>query len=484
MRRHLLVFLLLGGCGRTTHVPAPPRVETAAELPAENSTVVVPVSAPLAELQAAISRELPRRLWAIDRHLDKCVAAKRVDIGIARLKVIPDLGCRVVGQVTRGTIRLSGRGDRLLITMPIHAVIAARHVGGIASKTATGDAVVHATARLSIAGNWRPTAKVSIDYDWTKAPGIDFLGKRIDFADKADARLKPVVEQLERTLPRQLATLRLRDRLAGIWRQGFTVISLNRDNPPAWMRVTPRRLGFGGYRVSGQTLQLTLAAEALTETFVGPKPAAPAPTPLPPPSPIPPARGLRFFVPVLADFHELEPVVQRALRKRAAKGITLAGVGPVEASFGDVTIYATDQGRIAVGIDTVAKSREHPSLSTRGRIWLTALPFNAADSQLVQARDVQLAADTDSNIANLLIRLFSDGSIRESIAQGLRHDFAPDYTKVLGKARAAIGARREGDFLLSADISRVETGEMKVTGGGLFLPVRATGRATIAYRPR
>ncbi len=474
MRRSFIALLLLAGCSRTTHVPAPPRVDTPAELPAESSTVVVPVSAPLAELQTAISRELPRKLWAIDQHLDEC----------ARVKLLGKLGCQVVGQVTRGQIRLSGRGDRLLITMPIHAEIAARKVGGLVSKTATGDAVVHAVARLSIAGNWRPTAKVSIDYDWRRPPGIDFLGKRIEFADKADARLKPIVDKLERTLPRQLATLKLRDRLDGVWRQAFTVIGLNRDNPPAWMRVTPRRLGFGGYRVVGRNLELTLAAEALTETFVGPRPADPTPTPLPPPSPIPPERGLRFFVPVLADYHQLEPVVQRVLRKRAAKGITLAGVGAVDAAFGDVIIYATQNGRLAVGVDAKASARDNSVLSAKGRIWLTALPFNTANSQVVQARDVQLAADTDSNIANLLVRLFSDGSIRESIAQGLTHDFAPDYNKVLGKARAAIGARREGDFLLSADITRVDTGELKVTGSGLFLPVRASGKATIAYRPR
>ena len=102
-------------------------------------------------------------------------------------------------------------------------------------------------------------------------------------------------------------------------------------------------------------------------------------------------------------------------------------------------------------------------------------------------------ADTDTvavisgNGSNLLtappFALFSDASVRDSIAQGLSHDFAPDYTRVLGAARKAIGARREGDFLLSADVTSVENGTLSVTGKGLFMPVRATGQATIAYRP-
>ena len=484
MRRALLILLLVAGCKHTPPVPAPPRVENAAQLPPESSTIVVPVAAPLSELEAAIERELPRRLWSIDQHVDACVPAQRVNLGIARVKLVPTLGCQVVGQVTRGRVRLSGRGDRLLVTLPIHAVIAARKVGGVVSKTATGDAIVHATARLSIVGNWQPAARVTIDYDWTTPPGIDLLGRRIEFAAKADQRLQPIVARLERTLPRQLAQLRLRDRLDGVWRQAFTVISLNRENPPAWMRVTPRRLGFGGYRVNGRALELTLAAEALTETFVGPRPADPAPTPLPPPGPVPAARGLRFFVPVLADYHQLEPVVQRTLMKRAARGFALSGVGPVEAQFGAITVYATANGRLAVGVDAQATSREHPSLNTRGKIWLTALPVNAPGSQLVEARDVQLVADTDNTTVNLLLRLFADGSLRDTIAQGLRHDFAPDYNRVLGKARAAIGRRQEGAFLLSADVTRVETGTIAVTGAGLFLPVRASGAASIAYRPR
>ena len=484
MRRVLLVVLLLAGCSRTAHPPAPPRVATPAELPKESSTIVVPVAAPLGELEAALNREAPRRLWAIDQHLDQCVPAQRVNLGIAKLKVLPKLGCQVVGQVTRGAIRLSGRGDRLLIAMPVHARIAARKVGGIASKTATGDATVHAAARLSIAGDWRPTARVTIDYDWATPPGIALLGRRISFVDQADQRLRPVIAKLERTLPHQLDQLRLRQRLAAVWRQGFTVISLNRADPPAWMRVSPRRLGFGGYKVVGRTLQLTLAAEALTETFVGPRPADPLPTPLPPPSPIPAERGLRFFVPVLADYHQLEPVVRRVLNKRAARGISLSGIGPVDAVFGEVTIYPTLNGRLAVGVVAKAKARTSSLLTTKGRIWLTALPVNRANSQRVGARDVQLAADTDSRTVNLLVRLFSDGRIRNSIAQGLSHDFGPDYQRVLGKAQAAIAARREGPFLLSAKVTSVETGTLIVAGQGLFLPVRAAGAASIAYRPR
>lgn len=475
--------LLASGCSHSVRSPAPPKVDSAPDFPLQSSSIVVPISGSLDDLQRALEAQTPQKLWGIDKQLDACVPAKRVNLGIAKVKVIPNLGCRIVGDVRRGKLILGGSGNRLTITMPIHATIAAQKVGGVVSKTATGDAVVHAVARLSIAGNWSPVAKVAIAYDWTTPPGIDFLGKRIEFASKADARLKPVIAGLERSLPRELAKLNLRAKLDSAWRQGFTSIELNRERPPAWMRITPKRLGFGGYAIDRRKLTLTLSADALTETFVGDRPTDPVATPLPPPAPTIGKRGLNFFIPVLADYAQLEPVVLRALVKRANKGITLAGVGPVDVAFGKVTVYATTGGHLAVGIVAKAKARDHSLLATKGEVWLTAIPYNVPNSQLVRVRDVTIATDTDSNVANLLVDLFKDGSIRDSIANGLSHDFAPDYAKVLGSARKAIGAKREGDFLLSADVTKVENGTLAVTGKGLFMPVHAAGQATITYRP-
>jgi len=97
---------------------------------------------------------------------------------------------------------------------------------------------------------------------------------------------------------------------------------------------------------------------------------------------------------------------------------------------------------------------------------------------------VQLAADTDSDAVDLIVSLLDATQVQQAVALALQHDFAPDYQQVLAKAQAAIGARQQGDFFLSTDVTRVTTGRLQVTGAGLFLPVRAEGVARIAYRPR
>ncbi len=480
-----VMALLAAGCSRHDPAPAPPRVESAiAPFPDQTSTIVVPVTAELRMLERGLDRRTPRVLWTIDERREKCVAGKRVDLGIGRVKVTPDLGCRIVGQVTRGTISVAGAGEKLTITMPVSALIRVRDIGGVLGETVTARATVRATGRLGIGGDWQPRATLDLAYDWREPPGIDIAGQRITFASRADEKLKRVVAKLERDLPTEVAKLDLRTQLDGAWRHGFTVIELSRRNPPAWMRIAPRTLGFGGYRIEGRQLRMTLAAEALTQTFVGPRPADPAPIPLPPPSRVAGQPGLRFFIPVLADYAQLEPIVLRTLRKLAARGITLTGVGPVDVDFGKVTVYATTDNRLAVGVTAKVAPRDRDFPATTGQAWLTAQPYNEEDSQLVRARDVQLAADTDSDAVDLIVSLLDAAQVQQAVALALQHDFAPDYRRILGKAQAAIGARQEGDFFLSTDMARVVTGRLQVTGAGLFLPVRAEGRAQIAYRPR
>ncbi|WP_375249572.1 DUF4403 family protein [Sphingomonas sp.] len=483
LRRAALLLLplsWLSACHRPVGNPAPPRIETPlGQLPGQSSSITVPIVAPLSQLERGLDKQTPRTLWSIDERREKCVPGQRV----ARVKVTPDLSCRITGTVTRGAIDIAGEGERLVITMPVTARISVSDIAGVLHETATGSATVRATGKLGIVDNWRPTATLDLRYRWRQEPGIDIAGQRITFTSRADEKLAPVMAKLERDLPGELAKLDVRRQLDRIWRQAFTVIELSKHRPPAWMRITPRSLGFGGYRVEGRHLRMTLSAEALTETFVGDRPADPTPTALPPPAHVTGRPGLRFFVPVLADYRELEPVVQRTLRKLAARGISITGVGPVDVRFGDVTVYATTGGRLAIGVKASVRAREGGASAT-GEAWLSALPYNDPGSQYVRARNIQLATRTDSRAVDLLIRLLDTTQVQEAVALALQHDFGPDYRKVIDKAHRAIGHRREGDFILSTTITNVVNGHLRVTGAGLFLPVRAEGDARIDYRPR
>jgi hypothetical protein len=497
--------LLLAACERESGTSAPPRETTPAALPVQTSTLVVPLSVDLAMIERVMNRDTPGRLWSIDKKVDKCVPAQRLTVclkherpckgdackevpckvGFKRAKITPDLSCRIVGEVTRGRIAIGGSGNRITLRMPISATVSARNVGGIIKKeTATAAAIVRAGVQVSIARDWSTVAKISLDYDWTEPPGIDFLGQRIKFARRADKELAGVLTDLERKLASELGKAQTRALISGVWRKGFTSIELNRDKPPAWMRITPQRLGLASYQVKGKTLEFVLSAEAITETFIGQRPPDPAVTPLPPQAGPMGARGLRFHIPVLADYTQLEPVLLRALRKLDAKGITIKDVGQLKVDFRNVTIYPTLNGRIAVGVDAKADVLGNRLDGTSGEVWLTGIPYNDDNSRLVRVRDLKMTSRTDRQAVDLLIRLFAEEAVLEEIRAGLTTDFTKDYDKVMKAAQKAIASRREGDFILSARIRNVSHGSVVPTAQGLFLPVSVVGDGSIVFAPQ
>lgn len=480
----LLSSVALTGCDRQTEVEAPPRATDKAPSPTQKSLIAVPINASTASLKQALERAVPKTLWSINQRERACVQPQRVKVFGKKVKVTPPIACTIVGQVTRGPLRLRGEGDEIVVDVPLRATIAARDVGGVLKgETATGAAMAHARVRIELSPDWRTQGKARISYGWTKAPGIDFLRQRITFTDEADAKLKPVVRDVEREVNREIAKIDIRKQAADVWRQSFTALELNRENPPVWMRVTPQRILYGGYRIEGDRMNLNLGLEAITETFVSGRPADPKPTPLPRLVREMPKPHLDVRVPVIADYAILQPVVDRALAKRSARPFVLPKLGSMMVKFGKSTIYGSEGGRIAIGVDVEAKLEMRSGAPTRGRIWMTAVPVNEPGSAEVHFTNLSINGDTDGVGGDLLISLGQSPGFAPLIADALTQNFSRDLDELQGKIKRAVNQRREGAFVIRTRVDGFETGEIKAYGNGLYLPVRMTGAADIAYRP-
>lgn len=458
----------------------PPRADDPIETPNHPSLIAIPLETNVTALAKALDDAIPVTLWTINQKVDKCVSAQRVRLFKKDIKVSPDLGCTITGTVTRGAIRLRGEGDEIIADIPINAAISARNVGGVLKETATGSATAHARVRLSMREDWTPAATVRLSYDWSTPPGIDFLGQRITFTDQADEKLQPIVRKLESDLPRELAKLDVRSQIEDAWRQSFTSLLLNEQNPSVWMRVTPAQLSYGGYTFSNDKLRLNLGMEAGIETFVGPRPEDPKPTPLPPLVKELKGNQLRLFIPVIADYAQLEPVVLEALTKRSARPFDLPGLGPVTAKFSKVTAYGTTNGRIAMGLDLAARTASATS-DTVGTVWVSARPVNEPNSRKVSFTDLEVRGKTNGFGSDLLVELVNSPALSEVVADALTQNFTKDFEELLGKIHRAIEEKREGDFVIRADITKVETGTLKAGGQGIYLPVWADGKARVEY---
>lgn len=477
--------LALSACGKPVEQGPPPRATDTIRFDPQSSVIAVPVEADLRQLAAALERAVPRQLWTIDKPGQTCVASKKVKVLVVKIKT-PTLKCRLVGQVTRGPLALSGQGRDLVITMPLSAVIRAQDIGGILKQeTATANARVRGVVRLSMGSDWNPRGKIDITYDWTREPGVDFLGQRIEFTSKADAKLAGVIARLERTLPGELNKLNVRAKVQHAWGKAFTSLQLNRANPPVWMRITPQELQFGGYTVRGNKLVLRMGMKAVTETFVGDRPADPPSTPLPTVKPMTENPGsMLFFIPVIADYAQLEPVVQKALIKRSARPFEVPGIGAVNAEFGKVTIYGTEGGRIAVGAGFTARDAAGRISPASGTLWLTGLPVNPANTRQVMFKDIAVRGVTDGVATDLLLQLANNPAISQTIGDALAQNFSNDYDKLMGKITRAIDEKREGDLMIRARITDVRTDPLKAAGQGLYLPVWGTGTASVEVLSR
>jgi hypothetical protein len=479
--RSRLIFLglvaLVAGCDRPVS-PPPPRLTSPAVIPQTMSRFTVPVTLPLPKLEAALDRGAPGQLWSIDEKREDCIPAQRPKILGTRIKVSPDIGCRIVGQVMRGRIRLIGRGDEILIRMPVEARVSARDVGGVLKgETATAAAEVRARVRLALDKSWRLRGRIEIDYDWKEPPGIDFLGRRIRFVKRADRALANVIAGLERQLEAELARVPVRRLVEGAWREGFLVIELNRARPPAWMRITPEALGVTSLSARGDQLRLDVSGRALTETFIGEEaPPKPALRPLPPAATGERGAGFDFAAPVLADYSQLE---------LSARGIRLGRLGRVEALFDQVIIYPTAKGRLAVGVRARVRRLDPRvpglDLASKGTVWLTGFATNEPNSRVIKVNDLAISGRTDNRATNLLFGVLDAPETRASIAEALTQNLERDYQKVLTAATKAIGDRRLGGFRLQAQIAEVRHGPVQATGSGLLLTVTARGTARLDY---
>lgn len=478
------IVLALAACAKKEAEP-PPRADDPVEFESGTSQLSAPIEIALSDVRRELEREVPRRLFSISQEGAACVAPERIRIAFIQLKT-PEIDCDIRGHADRGRLRVRGRGEIFTVTMPVTAVVRASDIGGILkNETATARARVHADVRLDVGEDWQPSARVSIRYQWIDAPHFDFLGRRIDLQKHADEKLAPIVGRIETLLERRVANFGLRERMEPLWEQSFTVVELNRENPAVWLQVEPRALRYGGYEVSGETITLKLAMDALTTTAVGKKPQRPAPVPLPQGSPwLEDSGNLALTLPVIADYAVLEPVILRALEKRAQRPFDIPGLAPVEANFANIRVYGTTGGRIAVGADIEARLAGSETLEADGTVWITALPRNSANSRKVEFAELGIHGVTSSLPTELLLRIARSPAYRATIADALTQNFENDFEDLLAKIDTALKEKRVGDIVLDASIDNVETGRLKAAGAGLYLPVEATAEAALTYDPQ
>ncbi len=480
----VVIALLLWSASAVTRYPAPPRVETALEREPERSVLVTRAAAPLAAIRGRLESALATTLVTFDQQeLEDCVPAQRVRVLDVELVQTPSLSCKLDGTIKRGPISLSGNGRNLVARVPIRARIDVLDLGDVIKReTITAAANVTVTALLDVSAQWTLEPRVNLAYRWTTEPGIDVLGQRIAFTSLADKALAGSLDDFETTLEAEIRRIDLRSEVEAVWREGHGTLSINRENPPVWMRVTPRALGAGAISVSDAQLSADLRLEAELDLTVGERPEPASAAPLGANTGVADAAGFALRVPVLADYDAIEQALLTRLQALSMREIFGDTADALETEFRSVRVYATSDERLAVGIE--AEVTPSGILAgeywgqTRGTVWLTGRPFTRQGSAVLSIGELAIYGDTDRYAGDVLVGLLDRPFIKQQLQQALVTDFREDYERIIAKAQAGLRSVRIGEAELSFKVEEFDHGKVSVTSAGLFLPVTASGSVT------
>jgi hypothetical protein len=365
----------------------------------------------------------------------------------------------------------------------VSATVRAENIGKLIKReTATGAVVVTTRLRLGLRPDWVPTAKVDANYRWTNPIGIDFLGQRITFQSKVDPKLHEILNQLERQLPAKLAKAGVREKAASIWTKGFRSERV-KSEPLIWARFTPQAIGFSGYRVSGGLLTAGLSARMKTETIFGDKPADPPVTPLPRLQGPLAEQGINMHVPVFVPYGILEGAASDALVKPGKRKLKLKNGHSVDVTVRKVTIYGSNGGKIAVGLDVLLDAAGG-LVAPSGTVWFVARPMLDIPGRVLSIRDLTLVGQTDSAVFNALVAAINETGLHEQLMQAVRYDFAKDYQSGLDKADRWLREQPFEGFVFNGKLAGAAIRDARVAPAGVLISADANADGGLTWNPK
>jgi hypothetical protein len=491
----LPAVIALSACNPwSTSYDAPPKSEEAVEPKTKTSSIVIPISASLADLQQRLNREIPTTLYAVDENRDACVPAQRARIcvlprpwgGCAQWVVTnttPAIDCNVKGSAIRGNITIGGADNVLSLSMPVNMSVRVRGRGEIGrhiQETADGAATVNVSAKFDVDENWSPTATVTPSYVWDKTIGIEVFGIRITFGDKVDPKIRDALGSLQAELPSLLAKLDLKAQVEKAWTQGFSVTQLS-SNPDAWIRFSPETLGYGGYTVTpGGDLRLSVMVKGKTETFVGKRPEDASPQPLPNLQRELPEPGFEFYLPVSVAYAVLEDNIGKILKLGEEQAFNIPPVGEVKATFSKVQMYQTEDNAIAVGL-TLTADPPTGLFDTSGTIWLTAEADVNNERKLLSVNQLGIYGETDSNASDILLSIARFGPIKDALQKAMSYDFSEEYDKGIADANRMLRRQLSNDFFFDGKLDKVTVDRLEGGPSGLILGFSVLGSGELRF---
>ncbi|WP_394650607.1 DUF4403 family protein [uncultured Deinococcus sp.] len=383
------------------------------------SRVVLPVSVPLAGVQAAAEARVPAELARLDQTRSFLGGAFQV---------------RLSGAVTRtGTPTIVPDGDALVVRVPLRAEFQAAPVGVGAAlgRTFGGAATVSLRLTPYVTPEWEAGVRASADAVWTDplsvelAPGVKISVQSL-VGGQVRAALDGVTAGIERSVREGLG---LRRRAGTLWARVQRPWTLPLPEP-GYALVSPQALEVTPFRLSAQEVGVTVGATFGLRAGLGRAPEVAARS-LPPLASAPTlAPGLSLAVPLALPYADLSAL---ATRSAAARPYTLPVLtGPVLRVLDVRLTPAGTRVRAAVR----AEVRGPLGLRLEVTTDVTGTPVLDPATQVVTLRDVSVQTRREG-LSGRAVAWLADARAQEYLSRAARFDLTP----ALERARSSLAAR-------------------------------------------
>jgi Domain of unknown function (DUF4403) len=412
----------------------------------------------LPALAAEIDKDIPRRLATIDERVS-CVHRRVLFWRV-------NANCDIYGYVERsGGVSLSGRGDRVYGSVPIHGVLegqgANRFTARIHGET-EASATIEAEARPTLSRDWSLALNFSDGFRWSEPPVLHVMGREIPISKYAEPRIR---EELGVVRGRALAAPRrldLHDKAATAWRHAFEPVQLS-DNPEVWLQLTPQNAAFAGVRAEGKVLRGSLELSGSAETVVGQHPSAVTATALP-------SLGRDVSEPGAFDVILPVRIGYDVLKDRISQAV--AAMAPAAGlSVRDVEVYPSS-GKLVVGL-RIAKASDTDAIAGQWAYLTGALQVDA-DGRAVRLSDLS-AATSDEGLAALVTPIVSQLRDKMSV------DYSVAYDNLLNAANARLDRPLKDGYRMEGHLSSAKLEKLYLPADGVVIAFRASGDLKILY---
>jgi hypothetical protein len=470
-----LSVLVLAGCGLWgEEAPtAPPRgAAPSAAIASAPSTILVPLSIDLTELQEAIQEQVPSILFVEEgKELDRGVLA---DIQVSR----------------QGDVQLQGREDgQLRLVIPLHLHVDAYHSIQVRNRKKDrdtrkvpldADLSLFIDLALNISGDWRMQSVATASYRWEVPPVLRLGRLSLDLTETIDEKLSERMPRIAERIEGRLAERdRLPSRIATVWDN----ISGARPLPKpegAWLLIEPTALFVSAPVVSGDAIRLTGGMTGTVSTALGDEPVH-TPLPLPPRTAPPPGGddGLRLGVDVALSWVALAEQASGALQGRQWP-LMVSGTETGTLTVTGIELYPSGT-LLAVGVSYLADSMLWES---EGVLWLTGTPVLDVEAQRLSVDDFDYVVDTtDTALSGVNAEVIRE-KLRDQVRDNLSFPFGDAISEQIALANEqlrSVTLPRGGT--LTAELDSAELKAIRLTDEALAVRVELRGTAELRLPP-